>query len=120
MYGIVVDFQCVWRPIFIFSLCAAIFLGSVLFTLFCLYFIRPKFSQVLRGQRRPITIGKSLNNSPTKEQGSPRKPIDSSHPNSPTSTLSFTNSQSPKIKTLGKIQYHSLEEDPTKTSNEQV
>jgi len=122
MYGIVVDYECIWRPTFYLAICAGIFMGSVLFTLFCLYCIRPTFSRVLRkANRRPVQLEKkNINRSPSK--GLPHSPgkVAPDRTNSPTSTVSFTNPTSPKIKTIGKIQYSSLEESPTKTSTEEV
>jgi len=129
MSGIVVDYECIWRPTFYLAISVAIFLGSVIFTLLCLCIIRmPKLSQVLGGNRRPIKLGKNINtSSPSKSPNkSPSKgglgpdtprtttPDITHSPTSLTSTNSFTGPSPPKFKLLGKVQYHSLEE------NEQV
>jgi len=51
-----VNYSCDWRPTVYLSISAAIFVGSILFTLFCLYCIRPKFREVLASSRVSETV----------------------------------------------------------------
>jgi len=48
---VLVNYSCDWRPSVYISISAAIFAGAVVFTTFCLYFIRPKLTEVLEARQ---------------------------------------------------------------------